>query len=344
MTGFSAVCHTTHWLSYSAHRPLVVAHVVQVHLARLAVGAGAGDPERRRRSCPSSGARSWPDRAGTPRRRRAARPPRGRRRCAPAPGSSSRGRAGARVCSTPMNSSPRPYLKVTRFASSQRGISSTSSCSTLTHSTGPMPSGNSNTSGSLNGGVVYQPRVLLPDDGRVQALLDRRPDAERRGEDLVAVVVAHDEVRAVAHAELVDLAEQVVGGVPGEHVAQPRLDAHADEGEPPRGLPVGRLRELVVAELHARLGVRVGRDAAPTGSSPCRGSRRRRRARPRRWWARTSARPRSSRGWLRVRARRTATTSGSEASMRARDEPGGDLAGRASPSIHAIGALARETS
>ena len=57
-----------------------------------------------------------------------------------------------------MNSSPRPYLKVTRLHSIQRGISSTSSCSTLTHSTGPIPSGKSNTSGSENGSVVYQPR------------------------------------------------------------------------------------------------------------------------------------------------------------------------------------------
>ncbi len=57
-----------------------------------------------------------------------------------------------------MNSSPRPYLKVTRSASTQRGISSTSSCSTLTHSTGPIPSGKSKTSGSLNGSVVNQPR------------------------------------------------------------------------------------------------------------------------------------------------------------------------------------------
>ena len=57
-----------------------------------------------------------------------------------------------------MNSLPRPYLNVTRLASTQRGISRTSSCSTLTHSTGPMPSGKSKTSGSLNGAVVYQPR------------------------------------------------------------------------------------------------------------------------------------------------------------------------------------------
>ena len=53
-----------------------------------------------------------------------------------------------------MNSSPRPYLNVARLQSTQRGIRSTSSCSTLTHSTGPMPSGKSKTSGSLNGGVV----------------------------------------------------------------------------------------------------------------------------------------------------------------------------------------------
>ena len=57
-----------------------------------------------------------------------------------------------------MNSSPRPYLKVTRRAGTQRGIRRTSSCSTLTHSTGPMPSGKSNVSGSENGGVVNQPR------------------------------------------------------------------------------------------------------------------------------------------------------------------------------------------
>ena len=56
-----------------------------------------------------------------------------------------------------MNSSPRPYLKVTRLAATQRGMSSTSSCSTFTHSTGPMPAGNVKVSGSLNGGVVNQP-------------------------------------------------------------------------------------------------------------------------------------------------------------------------------------------
>jgi hypothetical protein len=63
-----------------------------------------------------------------------------------------------RTSSTPMNSAPSPYLKVTRRALTQRGISSTSSCSTFTHSTGPIPAGNVKVSGSLNGGVVNHPR------------------------------------------------------------------------------------------------------------------------------------------------------------------------------------------
>jgi hypothetical protein len=53
-----------------------------------------------------------------------------------------------------MNSSPRPYLNVTRRTFTQRGIRRTSSCSTFTHSTGPIPSGKSNISGSENGAVV----------------------------------------------------------------------------------------------------------------------------------------------------------------------------------------------
>jgi len=50
-----------------------------------------------------------------------------------------------------MNSVPRPYLKVTRRAWIHRGISSTSSCSTFTHSTGPIPAGKVKTSGSAKG-------------------------------------------------------------------------------------------------------------------------------------------------------------------------------------------------
>src|SRR5881409_2866704 len=56
-----------------------------------------------------------------------------------------------------MKCSPRPYLNVTRFAFTQRGTSNTSSCSTLTTSIGPIPSGNSNVSCSENGSVVNQP-------------------------------------------------------------------------------------------------------------------------------------------------------------------------------------------
>ena len=57
-----------------------------------------------------------------------------------------------------MNSSPRPYLKLTRRQSIHRGINSTSSCSTCTQSIGPIPWGKVKVSGSLNGGSVYQPR------------------------------------------------------------------------------------------------------------------------------------------------------------------------------------------
>ena len=61
------------------------------------------------------------------------------------------------VFNMPMNSFPRPYLKLTFLASIFCGISTTSSCSTLTHSTGPMPSGKSNICGSEKGLVVNQP-------------------------------------------------------------------------------------------------------------------------------------------------------------------------------------------
>ena len=59
--------------------------------------------------------------------------------------------------------------------------------------------------------------------------------------------------------ELVDVAEEVVGGVPGEHVGQPRLDADADQRQPAVGLPLRGLRQLVVAELDADLRVGLAR-------------------------------------------------------------------------------------
>ena len=63
------------------------------------------------------------------------------------------------VFSTSMNSCPRPYLNVTRSQSTQRGIRTTSSCSTLTHSISPIPSGKVNTSGSEKASVVNHPRA-----------------------------------------------------------------------------------------------------------------------------------------------------------------------------------------
>ena len=57
-----------------------------------------------------------------------------------------------------INCAPRPYLKLTFLASIFCGIKTTSSCSTFTHSTGPIPSGKSKISSSENGSVVYQPR------------------------------------------------------------------------------------------------------------------------------------------------------------------------------------------
>ena len=75
--------------------------------------------------------------------------------------------------------------------------------------------------------------LALPDHRRVEALLDRRPDRER-GREVVAV---DDEVGAVADADRVDLGEELVGGVAGEDVREPRLDADADEREPAGLLP-----------------------------------------------------------------------------------------------------------
>ena len=138
------------------------------------------------------------------------------------------------VFSTSMNSSPRPYLNVTRLQSTQRGTSSTSSCSTFTHSTGPIPSGKSNVLRLGERRGREPAAVVLPDHRRVEALLDRRPDREGRRE----VVALDDEVRAVADADLVDLGEQLVGGVAGEDVggarARPRYRRARAGPSPPR--------------------------------------------------------------------------------------------------------------
>src|ERR1019366_271027 len=76
--------------------------------------------------------------------------------------------------------------------------------------------------------------ILLPDHRRIETLLDRGPDAEGWRKDLVARLVAHDQVGAVARAQLVDLAEQVVRRIARKHVAESRLHAHPDEREASR--------------------------------------------------------------------------------------------------------------
>jgi len=152
------------------------------------------------------------------------------------------------VLRTPMNSSPRPYLNVTRRHSTWRGTSTTSSCSTFTHSTVPIPRGTRRPGlGERLGGV--EAALTLPDQRRVQALLDRRPDRER-GREPVAL---HRQVGPVADADLVDLGEQVVGRIAGEDVGEARLDAHAHEREQAGPLPLRGGGELLVAEHHAGL-------------------------------------------------------------------------------------------
>ena len=56
-----------------------------------------------------------------------------------------------------MKSDPRAYLKLAfLIVGMPRGMSTTSSCSTLTHSTGPIPSGKTKASGAENGSVVAE--------------------------------------------------------------------------------------------------------------------------------------------------------------------------------------------
>jgi len=86
--------------------------------------------------------------------------------------------------------------------------------------------------------------LAFPHERGIQALLDRRPDRERRRE-----LVARDlEVAAVAHADLVDLGKEMVGGVAREDIREPRLDTDADEREQAAFLPGRRRRELLLAE------------------------------------------------------------------------------------------------
>ena len=89
---------------------------------------------------------------------------------------------------------------------------STSSCSTCTHSTGPMPPGKSNTSGSWNARHRVPAAVRSPARDASQITGGLRHSSmvvqiENTGEDRSPVLVEHLEVRPVPGAELVDLGE-----------------------------------------------------------------------------------------------------------------------------------------
>ena len=98
--------------------------------------------------------------------------------------------------------------------------------------------------------------LALPHDRRVGALLDRHPDGEAEAD---ALEPGDLEVGAVAHADLVDLVEEMVGGVAAVPVGHARLHAEAHERQL---ADVGELvveRQLVLAQHLARLVQRVGR-------------------------------------------------------------------------------------
>ena len=88
------------------------------------------------------------------------------------------------------------------------------------------------------------PTLAFVDHRRVEALLDRRPDRERRRE----VVAVDDEVGAVADPDLDDRREQLVGGVARRDVGETRLHAHPDERHQLPVLPHRVLGELAVTE------------------------------------------------------------------------------------------------
>src|SRR5215207_9781145 len=144
-----------------------------------------------------------------------------------------------------MNSSPRPYLNVTRRQSTQRGIRTTSSMLDVDALDFADGLGEDEALGLGERLRRVPAAIALPHQRRVQALLDGRPDRERRREG----VALDDQVGAVAHADLVDLGEKTVGGVTREDVREARLDPDAHERQEPRLLPLGRGRELGVAEL-----------------------------------------------------------------------------------------------
>ena len=68
----------------------------------------------------------------------------------------------------------------------------------------------------------------------------------------------HRKVGAVTDTDLINLIEQVIGGITGEHIGQPRLNTHPHEREEAFVDPLGLGRELFVAEFHPGAAMRIG--------------------------------------------------------------------------------------
>ena len=124
------------------------------------------------------------------------------------------------VLSLSMKSEPSAYLKLAflswRPPGSQRGSIVTSSCSTLTHSTSPTPSGKGNISGALKGGVVcHSPSSQTIGGLRHSSIVVQMLNTGANGEagDL--------EVTPVTDVDLLDAAliEEMLDRVRGEDIA-----------------------------------------------------------------------------------------------------------------------------
>src|SRR4051812_18362568 len=126
---------------------------MEVHLARVAVGAGARDPRARARLAVHAVAELGRvrQRGGHDVARRHLDVTHAHRVGAVEPRLVQRLEDRDELVAEPVLEGDAVAVDPARYES-------TSSCSTFTHSTGPMPPGKTNVSGSENGAVVYQPR------------------------------------------------------------------------------------------------------------------------------------------------------------------------------------------
>ena len=104
-------------------------------------------------------------------------------------------------------------------------------------------------------GLSSVPVAVVPDDRRVQALFDRRPDRKHGREG----VTGDGQVATVADMDLVDAAdvEQMLDGIGSKDVGQPRIHAHAQERQATGRLPRLRPTELLITQLQTGLAERI---------------------------------------------------------------------------------------